>query len=276
MEFPEAGENCSAPECKTLDFLPVSCSHCGLIFCKTHFSPLAHQCKKAPDNVVSVPKTADDFHCFHKGCTQTSPVDLTCEHCNHHFCPTHRHHGCTDAPRVSKGAQAAALKKEFRKIKEETDKQVQDRLKKAKNRALANKIKVMKIKGSAVGDNRVPVADRLFFAVAPPLSGKESVSAKSIFFSKEWTLGKTIDSAAKRLKADNKNDRPNEPQLNLFSADGNLISPTLNVTLESLLDKGHLVNGDNIILEYVEPSINCAEEDVSLDPKLLPKYSFTV
>ncbi|CAB0011171.1 unnamed protein product, partial [Nesidiocoris tenuis] len=56
MEFPEAGENCSAPECKTLDFLPVSCSHCGLIFCKTHFSPLAHQCKKAPDNVVSVPK----------------------------------------------------------------------------------------------------------------------------------------------------------------------------------------------------------------------------
>lgn len=68
--------------------------------------------------------------------------------------------------------------------------QVQDRLKKAKNRALANKIKVMKIKGSAVGDNRVPVADRLFFAVAPPLSGKESVSAKSIFFSKEWTLGK--------------------------------------------------------------------------------------
>lgn len=93
---------------------------------------------------------------------------------------------------------------------------------------------------------------------------------------KTYFAGKTIDSAAKRLKADNKNDRPNEPQLNLFSADGNLISPTLNVTLESLLDKGHLVNGDNIILEYVEPSINCAEEDVSLDPKLLPKYSFTV
>lgn len=46
MEFPILGEHCSYPSCKRLDFLPLYCDHCRLIFCKEHAYPSElHQCK---------------------------------------------------------------------------------------------------------------------------------------------------------------------------------------------------------------------------------------
>ncbi|KAF6209907.1 hypothetical protein GE061_015661 [Apolygus lucorum] len=276
MEFPEAGEHCSVSDCNSLDFLPVKCTHCSSVFCKNHFSPVSHSCSQVPDNRVTEKKAAESFQCSQEGCKDGSPLELRCEVCTRHFCPAHRHHGCTDAPRLSKSAQAAAVRKEFRKIKEETDKQVQERLRKAKNRALANKIKLMKMKGSAFGDNHIPTVDRIFLAIAPPLLGKEKSSARCIFFSKDWSLGKVLDSAAKRLKVDNKNDRPDEPQLTFFTLDGRLVSPVMDPTLSSLIASGHLVDGDSIILEYISPHKNEDESDTYLDPQSLSKYSFTI
>ncbi|KAL7063913.1 hypothetical protein AAHC03_05024 [Spirometra sp. Aus1] len=44
MEFPELGENCALPTCRTLDFLPVRCSGCRKVFCKDHYCYDCHSC----------------------------------------------------------------------------------------------------------------------------------------------------------------------------------------------------------------------------------------
>ena len=52
MEFPELGIHCSIKECKTLDFLPIECSHCHSVYCKEHAQPLKHKCVAFVDKVV--------------------------------------------------------------------------------------------------------------------------------------------------------------------------------------------------------------------------------
>lgn len=44
------GTHCAA--CNSLDFLPIRCTHCSLIFCRHHSSPPAHSCTKDPNNRI--------------------------------------------------------------------------------------------------------------------------------------------------------------------------------------------------------------------------------
>lgn len=85
-----------------------------------------------------------------------------------------------------------------------------------------------------------------------------------------------LDSIAKRFKVENKNDRPNEPQLVFFTSEGRLVSPTTSVTVSSLIASGSLLDGDNLILEYVpEQDINTDDDtELCLDPDTLNKYTF--
>jgi hypothetical protein len=48
MEFPELGRHCALTDCKRLDFLPVKCNGCDLIFCLDHYQYEHHACPK-PD-----------------------------------------------------------------------------------------------------------------------------------------------------------------------------------------------------------------------------------
>ncbi|KAK9501938.1 hypothetical protein O3M35_012568 [Rhynocoris fuscipes] len=260
MEFPQAGANCNVKECNLLDFLPVKCTHCNLIFCKDHAVTSSHDCKEFNDNLVSEKKMSVSYKCSSDGCKNSDTVEMNCVVCRNHFCLQHRHHGCFDAPpNLSKREKQRATKERFKQAKAETDKavwlNVQDMLRNAKNRALANKIKLMKIKGSAVGDNQIPIKDRIFFLVAPPLQQKEKSCARGFFVNRLWTIGKSIDTFSKRLKVINKNDEPDAPKLRLFSFDGNIITEDMTSTMQSLLDSGILVDGDSLILEYVNEEI---------------------
>ncbi|TFY68730.1 hypothetical protein EVJ58_g822 [Rhodofomes roseus] len=40
------GQQCSAPSCMLVDFLPYKCQHCSHPFCGEHFHPEAHKCDK--------------------------------------------------------------------------------------------------------------------------------------------------------------------------------------------------------------------------------------
>lgn len=55
------------------------------------------------------------------------------------------------------------------------------------NRATANKIRLMKLKGKSVGDNKIPVADRVFFTVHAP-----SGNSRPLFVSKDWTVSNNM------------------------------------------------------------------------------------
>lgn len=50
------GSHCAYSSCNELDFLPISCPHCSLIFCRHHASTAAHACTQDPHNrIVSTP-----------------------------------------------------------------------------------------------------------------------------------------------------------------------------------------------------------------------------
>ncbi|XP_073969076.1 AN1-type zinc finger protein 1-like isoform X2 [Rhodnius prolixus] len=190
MEFPKTGKQCNVKYCKLLEFLPVKCAHCQLEFCKDHSDTTSHECTKYKDNFITEKKVSPSYKCNLAGCKSSDAVEMKCILCKKHFCLQHRHHGCLDtAPSTSKKEKQRASKEQFKQAKAETDKMVQDTLRNAKNRALANKIKLMKIKSSAVGDNQIPVKDRVFFLVAPPLRQNDDKSiARGFYVCKTWTL----------------------------------------------------------------------------------------
>jgi len=155
-------------------------------------------------------------------------------------------------PTMSKRESLKKLKEQFKEIKAQTDKKVGERLKSSSNRALANKVKVMKLKSASVGDNHIPVEQRVFFCVAPPLGTNESSMGKGFFIDVNWTVGKAIDSVAKRLKVLNRNNILNEPKLRLFHLNGEILCSHTDSTIDSLIKSKSLIEGDFLILEYVK------------------------
>ncbi|XP_014272425.1 AN1-type zinc finger protein 1 [Halyomorpha halys] len=275
MEFPEVGAQCNIKECQTLDFLPIECSYCHMIFCKDHAQTAKHNCTAVIDNVVVEKKDTVVFKCSFDGCHNSDPLEMKCVSCQNHYCLQHRHHGCLDkAPSLSKREKYRLPKEQFKKAKAETDLKVQEKLKAAKNRALANKIKLMKIKGSAKGAKSIPSTERMYFLVAPPLEGKDKSCAKPIFIDKNGNVGKAIDSFSKILKIDNKNNDPTAPQLRLFNTSGDILSEELSVLLQTMVSDGSIVDGDSLILEYVtkeeiENGVNIFDGERCID-----KYNF--
>lgn len=216
-----------------------------------------------------------------KECKERSPIALPCSYCNLHFCVSHRHHGCKDDLMNSerKKLQVEQWKKpkeQFRAAKEECDKKVEKALRKAETTQLqpmAQKIRLMKIKGKAIGDGKIPTNNRLYFSVHPP-SINESSDLKPVplYTCKEWSVGRTIDLFSKKLKVSNKNNEANEPKLRLFKlSDGSLISNTTDIIIGNLIDSS-ILNGDSLILNYVDEQVLKSGNPVVIDENLLEKF----
>lgn len=131
----------------------------------------------------------------------------------------------------------------------------------------------MKLKSTALGEGKIPSDDRLYFAVHPP---RQSVSLKPspLYTSKQWSVGRTIDLFSKKMKVENKNNEKDAPKLRLFKlSDGKMVAETTCVCIGNLLDSV-LVNGDTLILDYVnEEELN---GEPQLDDELLEKYKQAV
>ncbi|XP_039282278.1 AN1-type zinc finger protein 1 [Nilaparvata lugens] len=274
MEFPEAGKRCNHLECKQLDFLPIVCDFCKLVFCKDHSSTIGHSCPKNVDNSVPNSKVSDavSYKCTEDGCSQSGVVPMLCANCQKHFCLAHRHHGCFDAKPAKKEIDKLRAHKELQnKVKAEMNKQVDLTLKAAQkksaaSRALANKLKLMKIKGKAVGDFRVPTTDRLYFLIQPPLTtpGKET---KPIYLSKDWSIGKATDYCAKRLNIDNHNNQLDSPKLRLFLQEtGQLITHDMDTILGSFINDS-IIDGDSLVLEFIDFEVAKQCGPVRIDPE---------
>uniref|UniRef100_A0A1B6GBC9 AN1-type domain-containing protein n=1 Tax=Cuerna arida TaxID=1464854 RepID=A0A1B6GBC9_9HEMI len=253
MELPKLGERCSRVDCKQLDFLPVLCSLCQGTFCKDHSFPNNHSCTKVVDNVVQEKRsTSEWFSCHAPECKERSAVEMLCTKCGFHFCLTHRHHDSCYANQEDV-LPWRLPKMQFAKAKEETDKQVEEKLKAAQKdtatRATANKIRLMKIKGKAVGDNKIPTTDRIFFTVHPPLNNSSQTS-RPLFVSKTWTVGRSLDFFAKKLNTENNNAKPGAPKLKIFRKEDGVCLP-MDAVMGTLLQDCLLSDGEPLILEYV-------------------------
>lgn len=143
MEFPDTGQRCTISDCKLLDFLPFTCSHCNDVFCKDHFHVISHKCSKFVDNIADGTERLTHFVCTQNECKEKSAVEMPCVKCNKHFCVSHRHHGCLELSAEEKLNELKKWEKpkqEFSNAKTVVDKEIAKSLKKSKNPAMAHKV----------------------------------------------------------------------------------------------------------------------------------------
>lgn len=134
---------------------------------------------------------------------------------------------------------------------------------------MVQQIRLMKLKGKALGDNKIPTNDRVYFSVHPPMKDNRAIPAIPLFTSKTWTVGRTIDLFAVRLKIENRNDKSNTPKLRLFKLeDGKHLSNQMDSVIGRMVSDGLLFNGDSLILHYVNVTTN----PVEIEPESLAMY----
>ncbi|XP_076650467.1 AN1-type zinc finger protein 1 [Halictus rubicundus] len=256
MEFPNVGDRCSFKECKQLNFLPFVCSHCHDVFCEEHYQTDSHKCASFRDNVTETKTKSLSYICSDESCKDTSPIEMHCIRCKKHFCLKHRYHGCLELSNEEKTTKLKKWqipKKQFAEAKAIVDQEITDNLKKSKNIAMANKVRLMRIKGSAVGPKNVPMNERCYFLVYPStkMVNKHLGPSRGIYVNMTWTIGKAIDSMASILKMFNNNNVAGASRLQLYHhATGALVSKEMDTLLTKLLENSELVDGQSVILEY--------------------------
>lgn len=147
MELPHLGEHCTEKSCHQLDFLPMKCDACELLFCKDHLRYELHRCHSQYKKDIQVPvcplcnqpvpwKRGDPpdlavgdhidrdcqsdpakkkrkvfgNRCTLKGCKQKEMIPVVCNQCDQNFCLKHRHpsdHICKKVNPADKAREAA-------------------------------------------------------------------------------------------------------------------------------------------------------------------------
>lgn len=116
---------------------------------------------------------------------------------------------------------------------------------------MANKVQLMKIKNKAVGSKTIPIVNRVYFNVSN-FDSNNMEKTTPIYVSNQWTVGRAIDAIAAEMKIPNNNNKSNEKKLRLFKKENNeTICSNLSTVLNDLLNDKILMNGENLIIQYV-------------------------
>jgi hypothetical protein len=182
---------------------------------------------------------------------------MCCKVCNKHFCLHHRHHGCSDIDQATRDKERnkwEAPKRQFELAKAEADQQVDASLNRAKKKEslnkTAHKVHLMRLKGKAVGSKGIPMTDRVYFLMYPPLTVLQK--SKAVFVAKQWSIGKVIDSVADLCDIPNRNNQTAATKLRLFHHhDGQMLCTEMEIKLDQLLNEGSVMDGETLVLEYV-------------------------
>ncbi|XP_060803308.1 AN1-type zinc finger protein 1-like [Amyelois transitella] len=290
MEFPTLGEHCQYPCCNQNDFLPLQCK-CAKVFCRAHFNEhcLSGACELAPKPKEVILKNDDQiFKCSEKGCRKGNLHEMLCEKCNKHYCIEHRFHpSCPeidDETMAAKIEQFAAPRRQFHEANKHLQEKITENIRKALLSSAkvktASKIHLMRIKQKAKGPKCVPATDRVYFAIGKPkntdpkpvriveevdnIKNIETVTldpdlkdSVPIFISSKWSLGRAMDSICDSCSISNDNNKVSDTKLRLFrQLDGYCISPVkMDVEIKELMEKEVLLEGDRLVVEYVESSL---------------------
>lgn len=255
------GQHCSWSECKQLDFLPVKCTACGLVFCKEHSYCDNHNCSR---NLVESSKPVfsgeKSYRCELTGCKNTELMEIICLMCEKNFCLAHRHppdHLCKNleapAEKTTKTSQHIA---ELLKTSTASTAPKKKKLTK-KARETAAKVNLMKLKMKATGNKSIPELERVFFNIYLPLNSK--MKTKAVFVSRLWSVGRVIDFVAAESNLRNDNNVVGAKKLKLFDVEGVLLMTDKTVEYY-MCDENLLYNGSDVILEYVDEDV-CQLDD---------------
>lgn len=283
MEFPHIGQNCFV--CNRNDYLPFKCSYCDKIVCVDHKNNHGNEC---PLNVSSFSADDDNFKASDSAVSSdlkqscdfcrkiTLKLELTrCSGCDKNFCLYHRHQAQHSCPQLEAACKARKIEDEERvrrqnealnkmkdKITIHTPSVFQPKRIKdldPKKKALARRVRVMKIKQFAKGPPNILPEDKIYFEVRfvhePSLSisdASKDGSTLRIFTTKIHTVGRMVDWSAEEFKLTNKNNISGVGQLvfKIEADDESYITLDNQCQFVQYLDNNQLVDGDEILLTY--------------------------
>ena len=170
------GKHCQ--NCGNLDFLPLLCYYCRLIFCKDCHWFEKHKCSKYTEQQQKSDNNQkftefEKFACCYKNCKIQSKVQIICPACGYQFCLKHRNvidHECKKKEEIKAENRNINLQQDkiiseaIAKTKSKTNNAITNstptKRKKLKNTAMARKVAIMKLRNTAIGDNSIPENDR--------------------------------------------------------------------------------------------------------------------
>ena len=249
------GAHCQYSYCNVLDFLPFRCESCRGTYCLDHRTETAHKCshagewaarRKAATTATSSaplrgkPTITTDTQCSHPVCktyinTLTS-TGVRCPTCNREYCLKHRlkeDHACSTLVPLgarqgnSSGTQAQSMeraKAALGRLKMWGKEKQAAVLPKPKPSTAASRIVALNaLKKGAKGDDKIPVEKRVYLYVEAEANTTTAKLPKGDFwYSKEWSVGRMLDVAAKGLQVQNVNNRGGgeEEKLRVFHVEG--------------------------------------------------------
>ncbi|KAI5298661.1 hypothetical protein KEM56_003865 [Ascosphaera pollenicola] len=277
------GKNCEFEYCRQLDFLPFRCESCSGTFCLDHRTETAHHCAHAgewarrrhqrelassssastssPASTPPVvkPTVYNSEQCSHPSCKSlihTLQTGVHCPNCNRDYCLKHRlkeDHDCASLTpigarpaSVTAQAQAERAKSAFARLRAWGKEKSAAMTPKPKPNSTAQKVAAMNaLKRSAKGDTKVSMDKRIYVHVEASSDTTSSKYPKGDFFyDKDWSLGKVLDDAAKRLQVQNLNNRGGEEQkLRVFHVEGGQL-----LEFSEKIGAGKVSQGDTLVL----------------------------
>jgi len=250
----DIGCHCSFKECQQLDFLPIKCLYCELLFCKIHSVNYMHNCPVEADSSQAL-LPADDgqpksYKCTFQDCKDTVLTQVLCDECQKQVCLKHRlpyDHQCSKL--VIKEIDLRTPKEKVedligRKLYESKVKVSVGR----KSKTTSSKVIEMKLKMKAKGDQSIPIEERIYFYITMLENTEVTIP---LFFSNQHTVGKIIDVIAKEMKLKNENHITNAKKLCLFTLDKTLLPVDVKLKDVLLNETFELNNFGNMVIKYV-------------------------
>ena len=284
------GAHCEFPYCHQLDFLPFHCDSCRHNFCLDHRSESAHNCARAGEwaknrrkNTVGTPTTTTASsllspqkptvltatQCSDPKCkTLINTLQNTavhCPNCNRQYCLKHRlreEHDCKNliplgarpATNNNLASQADKVRSGFSRIRSwGSAKQDSLRPKPKPTSRAAQMAALSKLKQAAKGDDKLPPEKRIYVHVeAEAATTTSKLPTAELFFNSEWSVGRVLDEAAKRLQVANVNNRveSEEQRLRVYHVEGGRL-----LEFSEKLNKGVASGNTVVLLRGVGPAV---------------------
>lgn len=243
--------------------------------------------------VLEEKATAKRKVCGLPGCRNPENFDLvSCRSCGKQYCLTHRHpetHKCekaSGAASVPSGRPLKAGERLLEKLREEKARRAQQPQQNGERKrapaaaqsqpqiqpsaspspspspalpmdphALAQRRRAasQRLRGSALGDDRVKTEDRVYFDVSfpslleYPSGGRPRWLSHAFYFSRNWTVGRALDFVCEHAGIENRNNVASAKKLLMVVSDTGVDLPT-DVTF-GLLDPS-VASGDSLRVEY--------------------------
>ncbi|OCT51260.1 AN1-like Zinc finger family protein [Cladophialophora carrionii] len=252
------GAHCEFAYCHQLDFLPFRCDSCHHTFCLDHRTETAHRCTHAGEwaknrRLNSVgrttttttaaasqgkPSLTNATQCSEPACktfvNTSQNLGVHCQQCNRTYCLKHRmgeDHDCKNLIPLGARPLDLALQSNKDKIKlgfgrlKSWGKERQEALtpKPKPSSKAAQLASLNALKKSAKGDDKLPAEKRVYLHVeAEAASTTAKLPKADLFFSSDWSIGRMLDEAARRLQVANVNNRveTEEQRLRMYFVEG--------------------------------------------------------